>query len=80
MKALPVVTFAGGLSAVVSSLLFQMWFSGFATVDLWPLIILFSFTSGLLLGGYLGWFFAKIVYDANLLSFPPSDFLSSKKA
>ena len=78
MKALPVVTFAGGLSAVTSSLLFQMWFSGFATIDLWPLIILFSFISGLILGGYLGWLFSKIIDDAKLLSFPSSDFLSSQ--
>ena len=77
MKSLPVVIFAGGFSAVVSSLLFQMWFSGFATIDLWPLIILFSFTSGMLLGGYMGWLFTAIIDDAKLLSFPPSELFSS---
>ncbi|MHA1912075.1 MAG: ECF transporter S component [Candidatus Kariarchaeaceae archaeon] len=77
MKAMTVVIFAGGISAVASSLLFQMWFSGFATIDLWPLIILFSFTSGMLLGGYVGWLFAKIIDDAKLLSFPPSGFFAS---
>ena len=77
LKALPVVIFAGGLSALTSSLLFQFYFFSAAALDFWFYIVLFSFTSGLILGGYLGWLFAKIIDDASLLSFPPCDFLSS---